>query len=148
MSSLDSLLNAGAVAFTQDLVRPLRKIDDGQALAIGRCATVFLALVAVALGIWDAGTSILVGLSKCYSIWAPAILPALILGLWIKRPVPLAGMLSMVGGTVTALVFIAVFTFIHPDVPHVLAILPALSVSLLGYLVGHLFGRSPEGRRV
>lgn len=145
MSSLDSLLNAGAVAFTQDLVRPLRKIDDGQALAIGRCATVFLALVAVALGIWDAGTSVLVGLSKCYSIWAPAILPALILGLWIKRPVPLAGMLSMVGGTVTALVFIAVFTFGVPDVPDVLAILPALCVSLLGYLVGHVLGQSQEG---
>ena len=145
MSSLDSLLNAGAVAFTQDLVRPLRKIDDGQALAIGRCATVFLALVAIALGIWDAGTSVLEALSKCYSIWAPAILPALILGLWIKRPVPLAGMLSMIGGTVTALIFIAVFTFIHPDVPDVLAILPALCVSLLGYLGGHLFGRSPDG---
>ena len=148
MSSLDSLLNAGAVALTQDLVRPLWSISDDRALAIGRCGTVVLALVAVVLGVRGVGTSILQGLSKCYSIWAPAILPALILGLWIKRPVPLAGMLSMVGGTVTALVFIAIFTFIHPDVPEVLAILPALSVSLLGYLVGHLFGRSPEGRRV
>jgi solute:Na+ symporter, SSS family len=143
MSTLDSLLNAGAVAFTQDIVRPFTRVGDLMALQIGRCATVFLAILAALCAV--VMPSIIDGLINCYTIWAPAILPSLIIGLWIKKPVPLAGILSMLSGTVTALVFILVFMFILPDKPVVLAIIPALLMALLGYVIGHALGKVDEG---
>jgi len=135
MSSLDSLLNAGAVAFTQDIVRPLRKLPDTAALDVGRAATVVIAAAAAVVAV--AVPSIIKGLLVCYTIWAPAILPALVLGLWLNRPRPLAGLLSMVVGSLVALVF-QLPALNATGVP---AILPALAAALLAYFIGHVLGR-------
>ncbi|MHC4742435.1 MAG: sodium:solute symporter family transporter [Planctomycetota bacterium] len=131
MSSLDSLLNAGAVVFTQDIVKPFTKLSDNAALNIGRCATITIAATAAAGAV--AVKSIVSGLLVCYTIWAPAILPALIIGLWIKRPHPLAGILSMGVGTIVAVIF----KFVYPAALNVPAIIPALAAGLLAYAVGH-----------
>jgi SSS family solute:Na+ symporter len=139
MSSLDSLLNAGAVVFTQDIVKPFVKLSDNITLNIGRCATIIIAIIACA------GTitvkSIVSGLLVCYTIWAPAILPALIIGLWIKRPHPLAGILSMGVGTIVAVVF----KFVYPLPMNVPAILPALAAGLLAYALGHWMEKTKFG---
>jgi Na+/pantothenate symporter len=86
--------------------------------------------------------SIIRGLLFCYSIWAPAILPALVLGLWLKQPRPWAGALSMIVGTLVAVAFKWPF-FSQSGIP---PILPALACSLLAYALGHwaqgIFGRS------
>jgi len=131
MSSLDSLLNAGAVAFTQDIVKPFAKVPDSTALNIGRCATIVIALTAAAGAV--AVESIIDGLLICYTIWAPAILPVLIIGLWVKRPRPLAGILSMGIGTLVAIMF----QFVFPSATEVPAIIPALGAALLAYILGH-----------
>lgn len=134
MSSLDSLLNAGAVAFTQDIIKPFAKIRDSTALNMGRYATIVIALIAGACAV--AVDSIISGLLICYTIWAPAILPALIIGLWIKHPRPLAGILSMAVGTVVAIFF----EFICTSTIDVPAIIPALGAALLAYALGHWLG--------
>ena len=131
MSSLDSLLNAGAVAFTQDIVKPFKNITDTTALKIGRSATIVVAATA-ALGA-VAVDSIISGLLICYTIWAPAILPALIIGLWIKHPRPLAAILSMAVGTAVAVGF----EFLYQPPVHLPAIIPALAAGLLAYAAGH-----------
>jgi SSS family solute:Na+ symporter len=136
MSSLDSLLNAGAVAFTQDIVKPFAKVPDSTALNIGRCATIVIALTAAAGAV--AVESIIDGLLICYTIWAPAILPVLIIGLWVKRPRPLAGILSMGTGTLVAIMF----QFILPSATEVPAIIPALGAALLAYMLGHWLERA------
>jgi len=138
MSSLDSLLNAGAVAFTQDIVRPLRTLPDSSALDVGRAATVIIAAAAAVVAV--AVPSIIRGLLVCYTIWAPAILPVLVLGLWLDRPKPLAGLLSMVVGALVALLF----QLPALDATGIPAILPALGAALLAYLIGHVLG---HGRR-
>jgi Na+/proline symporter len=77
----------------------------------------------------------------CYTIWASAILPALIIGLWIKNPHPLAGILSMGVGTVVAMIAV-ICLFVFPsliDVPAI--IIPALGAGLLAYLLGHWIER-------
>jgi len=130
-SSLDSLLNAGAVAFTQDIVKPFVKLSDNIALKIGRGATIAVAAVAAAGVV--AVPSIIGGLLICYTIWAPAILPTLIIGLWIKRPRPLAGLLSMGVGAVVAVTFQLAFS----SATGVPAIIPALASALLAYVLGH-----------
>jgi len=143
MSSLDSLLNAGAVAFAEDIARPFAGANNTSALAVGRWATVSIAVVA-ALGT-VAVPSIIDGLLICYTIWASAILPALILGLWIRQPRPLAGILSMSAGTFVAAVAIVLF-FVMPSAIKVPAIIiPALGAALLAYLVGHLMGSRTSG---
>ncbi len=138
MSSLDSLLNAGAVAFTQDIVKPRMDLENGVALSVGRAATIAIALTAAGGAV--AVDSIISGLLVCYAIWAPAILPALIIGLWIKRPQPLAGLLSMSAGSVVALTLWITFTVIlrwttETEISPI--IIPALGASLLAYAVGH-----------
>jgi len=141
MSSLDSLLNAGAVAFTEDIVKPFTELPDETALNVGRCATIVIAAIAAVGAL--AVPSIISGLLICYTIWAPAILPALIIGLWVKRPRPLAGILSMAVGTLVAImlwiILWIVFKFVFPreiEIPP-LIIIPALGAALLAYLLGH-----------
>jgi len=144
MSSLDSLLNAGAVAFAEDVVKPFAKLADRTALNIGRCATIVIAAIAAASAV--AVPSIIDGLLICYTIWAPAILPALIIGLWVKRPRPLAGILSMGVGTLVAIMFqfrfpSVMFQFVFPFLIKVPAIIPALGAALLAYILGHWLER-------
>lgn len=141
MSSLDSLMNAGAVAFTQDIVRPFRRLPDATALNVGRTATIVIAAAAAAGAV--AVPSIIEGLLGCYTIWAPGILPALVLGLWLRKPRPLAGILSMVVGVLVALLF----QFILPNATSIPAIIPALGAALVAYLVGHSLGaKGMEGK--
>jgi SSS family solute:Na+ symporter len=146
MSSLDSLLNAGAVAFTQDIVKPFVKLPDKAALSVGRCATIVIALTAAAGAV--AVDSIIKGLLICYAIWAPAILPALIIGLWIKRPRPLAGILSMGVGSIVAVTLWVMSKFIlhwktEAEISPI--IIPALAAALLAYLVGHWVEKAKSG---
>ena len=138
MSSLDSLLNAGAVAFTQDIVKRHMNLEDRAALSVGRGATIIIALTAAVGAV--AVDSIIDGLLVCYTIWAPAILPALIIGLWIKRPQPLAGILSMSAGSIVAVTLWVTFTVIlrwttEAEISPI--IIPALAASLFAYAVGH-----------
>lgn len=143
MSSLDSLMNAGAVAFTQDIVKPMVRLTDDTALKTGRWATIAMAVVAsVATPVVP---SIIDGLLICYTIWASGVLPALILGLWIKRPHPLAAILSMAVGTVVSMIAI-VLLFAFPGAVGVQGIIvPALGAALLAYVFGHWFGRGRNG---
>ncbi len=148
MSSLDSLLNAGAVAFTQDIVKPYMNLHDHAALSVGRGATIVIALTAAAGAV--AVDSIINGLLVCYAIWAPAILPALIIGLWIKRPRPLAGILSMGAGSIVAVTLWVTFNFILPgktETEIARIIIPALAAAVLAYVVGHWVQTRSERER-
>jgi SSS family solute:Na+ symporter len=133
MSSLDSLLNAGAVAFAEDVVRPIIRLSDTAALNIGRCATIVIAAVAAGLAVFV--PSIIAGLLICYTIWASAILPALIIGLWMRWPRPLAAVLSMSAGILVAMIAI-VFMFRFPNEIEVI-IIPGLIVAIMAYALGH-----------
>ncbi|MGD2094624.1 MAG: sodium:solute symporter family protein [Phycisphaerales bacterium] len=141
MSSLDSLLNAGAVAFAEDVVRPVVGLSDKAALNVGRCATIVIAAIAAGLAVFV--PSIIAGLLICYTIWASAILPALIIGLWAKRPRPLAAILSMSAGVLVAMIAI-IFMFRFPNEIEVI-IIPGLVVAVLAYALGHWMGTVREG---
>ncbi len=134
MSSLDSLLNAGAVAFTQDIVKPFANLTNGAALNVGRAATIVIAIIAAAGAVIV--PSIIDGLLLCYTIWAPAILPALIIGLLVKHPRPLAGILSMGIGTIAAITL----EFVFPNLTEIPAIIVALGAALVAYAIGHWIG--------
>ncbi|HSW00235.1 MAG TPA: sodium:solute symporter family protein [Sedimentisphaerales bacterium] len=138
LSSLDSLLNAGAVVFTQDVLRRFTLRRDSAALTAGRYSTIIIAAVGSGLAVFV--PSVIKGLLVCYGIWAPAILPALIIGLWSEKPRPLAAFLSMIVGTVVGAAVGIVFLasqqgrVSNVETP---AIVPALVCSLAAYLIGH-----------
>jgi len=149
LSSLDSLLNAGAVVFTQDVLRRFTLRRDSAALAAGRYSTVIIAAVASGLAVFV--PSVIKGLLVCYGIWAPAILPAAIIGLWSKRPRPLAAFLSMIVGTVVGAAVGIVFLVYQQGQGRISkvetpAIVPALVCSLAAYLIGHYAQRFVGGR--
>lgn len=139
MSSLDSLLNAGAVAFTQDIVKPFVNLTNSTALNVGRAATIVIAIIAAAGAVIV--PSIIDGLLLCYTIWAPAILPALIIGLLVKHPRPLAGILSMGVGTIAAITL----EFVFPNLTEIPAIIMALGAALVAYAIGHWIGSVKTG---
>lgn len=149
LSSLDSLLNAGAVVFTQDILRRFTVRRDSAALIAGRYSTVIIAAVASGLAVFV--PSVIKGLLVCYGIWAPAILPAAIIGLWSKKPRPLAAFLSMIVGTVVGAAVGIVFLWLQQGPGRISkvetpAIVPALLCSLLAYLIGHYMQRFVGGR--
>lgn len=139
MSSLDSLLNAGAVCLARDVVGTMRRLSDNEALVVGRVATILIAVAAAAAAILSeaAVPTIIDGLLICYNLWAPAILPALVLGLWVKRPRPAAGILSILAGAGTAVTL----TFPVPKskvaAMGIPAIVLAVLIALAAYAVGH-----------
>ncbi len=146
MSSLDSLLNAGAVSFTRDLAPRAGYRSDQQALNTGRAATVVIALTAA--GVSVIVPSIIDGLLICYTIWACAILPSLLAGLLLDRPRPLAGLLSMAVGTLGALagvicLFVKAWFMQTPII-----IVPGLAASVIAYVVGHVLDRSGKTEAV
>ena len=134
MSSLDSLLNAGAVSFAQDLGRLVLGPSDRRSLIAGRVATVAIAVTAGLAA--TAVPGIIEGLLICYSLWAPAILPALILGLWLKRPRPSAGIMSMVAGGGAAVMLQFDVPKARIEAAGVPAIVLALLVSVTAYAAG------------
>jgi SSS family solute:Na+ symporter len=139
MSTMDSVLNAGAVSFTQDIVKPFFSISDEKALKIGRLATLCIAALAALFALRV--ENIIKGLLYCYTTWAPAILPALIAGLWLKRPAPLAGLLSMLTGTGVSLLANTLIARHYQHLDSAVAILPALLASVGVYVLGHFISQ-------
>jgi SSS family solute:Na+ symporter len=169
MSSLDSLLNAGAVSFTQDIFKPFVKLHETSSLNVGRVATIIIAVIAAAGAVIV--PNIIGGLLICYTLWAPAILPTLIIGLWIKHPRPLAGTLSMGVGLAIMLWIILweileilksvnpwylehstlkYLKYMHPQNIEItqiapLIIIPAIGATLLAYALGYWIERHKTG---
>jgi SSS family solute:Na+ symporter len=97
MSSADAFLNAAAIAFVHDIVRPLSKnLSETKALNISRGATVVIGAGAIAFAL--SIESILDILLYTYQFWTPCILVPLVAGLMGLRTRPLAFYASAFAG--------------------------------------------------
>jgi len=139
MSTLDSLLNAGAVSFAQDVAGAWVPLSDQKTLMVGRMATVLMGVTAASAAILSqtAVPRIIDGLLVCYNLWAPAILPALVLGLWLKNPRPAAGSLSILAGATAAIILELPMPKSKVTAMGIPSIVLALSIGLAAYAVGH-----------
>jgi len=130
MSSQDSVLNAGAVAFTRDLAPGglLKKVGE---MKVGQLATVAIAITGAISAGWL--PEIIDALLLIYSIWAPTVLVPLVFGLFMEKPGRAAGWLSMIVGGGTSILWQTVLG--SPwGVP---AILVGLMAASGGFFVGH-----------
>ena len=140
MSSLDSLLNSGGVAFSEDVIRRCRPgISDRWLLVNSRGGVILIAIVG-AIGALKVET-IVGGLLKCYAVWAPAIVPSLVYLLLVKRVRKAAVVASVLAGTIAALLveLNAIPTAIAPIIVGMSGAILALAFVHIG---GKLCGRS------
>lgn len=134
MSSQDSVMNAGSVAIVRDILGIHKQLPDRKALLVGRIGTIVIAAVATIVARYS--PSIIEGLLICYSIWAPSVLFALLVGLFCKKTVHAAGWLSILAGGLTSIIWQAILK----EPAGVPAILVGLVAAAIAYFVGNLIG--------
>jgi len=139
MSSQDAVLNAGAVALVRDIVGVHKEPEEKKALLLGRWGTVLIAVAAAIVARYSPG--IIEGLLICYSIWAPAMLLPLLIGLFRKKSAHMAGWLSMLVGGLTSILWQGPLK--NPgEIPAILAGLVAGAVAyVIGELVSKMMGK-------
>lgn len=103
MSSADSFLNSAAIAFSNDLVRPLRKtpLDSVTELRMARITTLLVGIFSVVFAL--SINSIIDILIYAYNFWAPTVMVPLaiaILGFPTSRRRFIAGALAGISATV------------------------------------------------
>ena len=131
MSSQESVLNSGAVAFVKDIVGVFGVQSEKKALLLGKIST--LGIAAVAIYVAQFAPSIIDGLLILYSIWAPTMLIPLIGALYGWRSTSASGWLSiMLGGGAS----LAWQLLLHEP-----AGVPAILIGLVGSIIGFLIGR-------
>ena len=134
MLTQESLLNAGAVALTRDLVRPLKLLSDSAQLRLARVTTAVLGTSSVFFAL--RAPTIIEGLLICYSIWAPTVLPALIWGLLGFSTARWSGVLSIVlGGVGSGYCLLAKVGDGDPAVAIVVGLISSFAGAILGRLI-------------
>jgi len=112
---------SGAASLSHDLwVHVVRKgkAEETEQLRIARFATVLLALVAIGLGIVFKGQNVAFMVGLAFAIAASANFPALLLSITWRRFSTAGAVASMLTGTVSAIVLIALSPTIQVDLLH------------------------------
>lgn len=135
---------SGAAALSHDLwVHVVRrgKTDEREQMLVARVATVVLALVAIGLGIVFKGQNVAFMVGLAFAVAASANFPALLLSMTWKRFSTAGAVSSMVVGTVSAVVLIALSPTVQVDLlKHDTAIIalknPGIITITLSFAVG------------
>jgi SSS family solute:Na+ symporter len=141
-STMDAALNAGAFTLTKDLLgRAPAWSEGGHPLRVGRAATAVLALAAllIAARLGD----ILKTLGLASAIMAEGLLVPGLAALFLRKPAPLAGLLSLsLGGGYAVLAFLgdAGFPFL-PLEPWPRSVPLGVALGAAGFLAGLLVER-------
>ena len=138
MSSQESVLNSGAVAFVRDVVHVFREVDDKTSLTLAKISTI--AIAAVAIYVARYAPSIIDGLLILYSIWAPTILLPMLACLFDWKRTPTSGWLSILMGGGASLFWHAVLKEPHG--------FPSILVGLAAAGVGFGIGLMVPGKQL
>lgn len=138
MSSLDSIINAASIAFTQDIVRPLKRVGLKKSLKLARLATLVVTICSIALAIYF--DTILNGLLTIYAYWAPSIIVVLVTSVILKKQFWQAAIGAMLGGIVSTFIT----TKLNLEVP---PILMGLIIGMLFYVVIHNYKIKNERKK-
>ena len=136
MSSMDSVLLVAASTLFKNMVRPW--VNTATEVQWTRIALILLAILAAAAALDPPGDIVEITIFSG-SLYAVCFLPAVLIGLHWRRGNALAVLLSMAGGVLTLIGWIAteLNTVTHE-------VFPALAVSIVLYVITSL-STSPEG---
>ncbi|AKT36819.1 solute symporter family protein [Chondromyces crocatus] len=135
---------SGAAALSHDIwVSVIKKgsADEQEQLKVARVATVVLGLFAVVLGIVFKGQNVAFMVGLAFAVAASANFPALVLSMFWRRFTTRGAVASMITGTVSAILLIALSPTIQVDLLHKATAIfplknPALVTMPLSFLVG------------
>ena len=145
MSSLDSLLNSGGVAFSEDVVAVVTQkkiaggITDKSMLTLSRVGIVLISAVGCVGSLYV--QSIVDGLLKCYAMWGPAIIPSLFYVLLSKRPHSVVAITATVSGIMIPL-GIQLGIFAQEADPILVGMIGSVGIIIIGILVTPLLRKS------
>ncbi|CAK6536977.1 MAG: Na+/proline symporter [Candidatus Midichloria mitochondrii] len=128
MSTADSWLNTTSVLITHDIIRKLISLNDRQSLAVARCSTFTMAVLAIILSIYEIGILELEWIGG--NFWMPIIVIPLSAGFLKFR----TNSKSFVASVVLAITFTCVSGYIVGDFATI-----SLICGMIGSAVG-LFG--------
>jgi len=135
MSSQDSVVNAGTVSLTRDLVVPFKSLDDKDQVVLSRMFCVIIALGGIAVAAYLPG--IIEALLLIYSLWAPTVLVPLLLSLVIRKPGRHAAWPAIISGGLASVGW----RWIPEYSTFIPAILPGVVVSAVAFVVGHVISK-------
>ncbi|MFN9110771.1 MAG: sodium:solute symporter, partial [Bacteroidota bacterium] len=139
MSTKEGLINAAAVAFAKDVWSPLVcRQHPGELLTVSKVATLVVGIVAAAVGLY--APSILDALLIMYSLWAPTVLPVLVMSLILPSPHRQAATPAMIAGGSASIVW----QFVLSEPLGVPSILPGLAFNLFTFLAVTKFIKQPH----
>jgi cation/acetate symporter len=135
---------SGAAAISHDLWASVIRRGEpkpGEELRVARMATIGLALVAMVLGVAFKGQNVAFMVGLAFAIAASANFPALVLSVFWRRTSTFGASASMITGTVSTLVLIAMSPAVQVDLLHHTSAPfplknPALVTIPLSFLVG------------
>jgi len=135
---------SGAAALSHDLwVNVVRKgkTDEREQMLVARVATVVLAVVAIVLGIAFKGQNVAFMVGLAFAIAASANFPALLLSITWKRFTTNGAVASMVTGTVTAILLIALSPTVQVDLlKHQEALIPLKNPGIVTIALSFIVG--------
>lgn len=105
MSTQSSLLNAAAVAFSNDIVGRLasKRVDEKKELAYSKILTIIIGIIATIIAL--NAPSIVDALLICYTLWAPTIVLPLIIAVLKKDAHPIAGLAAILAGALATAIW-------------------------------------------
>jgi SSS family solute:Na+ symporter len=135
MSSIDSIINSGAVSLIRDVVNPLSKLGDDLSLILTRHIVVVIAIVSVIVA--QFAPSIISTLLAAYSIWVPTVLTTLLIGLYFKNLKMASGLTGMLLGGICSFIWQTILS--EPfGIP---GILVGILANFIGFYFGQTFGK-------
>lgn len=126
MSSQDTVLNAGSILFSEDIMGTLRPMTEKQKLRAAKLYTVFMGVICIIVASYL--SSILEVIMIITEFYIPVMIPVIIFSILKKNYHWQSALISMSLGFISYIVWKQFFSFIMPE------LLVALSLSTLSYL--------------
>lgn len=127
MSSQDTVLNAGSILFSEDIMGALKPMSEKQKLKVAKLYTILMGVICIITASYL--SSILEVIIIVTEYYIPVMIPVIIFSILKKNFHWQSALISMSVGLVSFIVWKQFFSFIMPE------LFAALSLSTLSYLV-------------
>jgi SSS family solute:Na+ symporter len=134
MSTVDSIINSGAVALIRDVVNPLIILGDELSLILTKHVVIVIAMVSVVVA--QFAPSIINTLLAAYSIWVPTVLTTLLIGLYFKNAKIAAGLTALILGGITSFIWQTILS----EPFGISGIMVGILANIFGFYLGQIFG--------
>lgn len=131
MSSQDTVLNAGSILFSEDIIGVLKPMTEKQKLKIAKLFTLLMGVICIILASYL--SSILEVIMIITEYYIPVMIPVIVFSILKKKLHWQSALISMLVGLISYIIWKQFFSSIMPE------LLMAFSLSILSYLISDFF---------